>query len=682
MDTNTPPHLVELSAMADKPADANTNAPTPQLFSLPSESILTMYSMKDEDEAEVMTQATPDTDGLGGHDHTQEQEHEHEHEHDHEHEHIFVSKDSLVCGRCGSNDSRCRTCTFDVVENWEKKCCRGGPFEWTLSIPRLLMFLLLIDLAFVAVEIALLYRWIPPAPDLGSSSLYQPREYICAYNSKARTLDGDHDSVRECCSSFVSKYPVTDIWGTGFVGNDAKGINIKSCMERTLWDNQTATSSSSSSFSASTSTSTAHHRQRRLLLAWLDYPNDHNLIVDYTTPHQRQRQRFLSSAHHYDVQKSRCYEASGKYMLTHEHLPVEVFFHWASTSILIIFLIELLSILYAMRVKQFFCGCRRPVAVHDPVYIIDQHTGEIVCSYGIANHVNHATGSVSVLPLHNVDQTTRAELRNAMRDLTDDSDAMFHQQTIASMYPTPPSKCIPDRNMLRMHNSVASIVGHDANNMSSKEMLLDQPYWNVFLYVEPDGSDAADSNCGTPGRSKCCCVWHNKFFVLDFFVVVIAIVLENYLDLSQQFSNQATGNDQDLAALTEASVILLLVRGWRFARVLHGFMETTRKLVGEQEEMEAEIQHRNALLRDVVRMNNLVEDGGMSDKEFRLRFLEAYSTPSHNFISEINQLLKEEEEDLTRAQHTEHTNKTAQKKAANIQRKVQRSHSRTSTRET
>ena len=672
---NIPSPSVEMSTVPEQEE-------TKSMASIPSVSIMDLYPENNEDEEAV---GTPD-DMKDKH-----KEHEdHEHEHEHEHEHIFISKKSKFCGWCGFNDSSLRAKVFDVVENWELQCCSGTILHWTFSIPKFLMFLLIVDLIFVAVEIALLYRLIAPAAGLGTSSLYQPREYICAYTSKAKTMNGATDSVKECCELFSRKYNTIDIWDTGHTGDDP--INIQTCMRETLWDNTTITSSSggssaSSATTSSTSGSAAHRqRQRRMLLEsaaeYTTYP-----IQSFTSQFS-DSSRQLSAAHH-DTQLSRCYaDASGKYMVVREHLPIEVFFHWGSTAILIIFFIELLTILYSMRIQQFFCGCRRPVAVHDPVYIVDQHTGDIVCSYGIANHVNGATGSVTVIPLHNVNKDQRAELRDAMKDTNG-----LQMMNVVSTYPSKASATSTkqkrnqnlkrrrsaskmkveemERQTFRHNASIASVVGLDANKLGNKEMLCDVPYWNVFLFIEEDGSDQI--YCGTPGRSPFPCSWHNKFFVLDFLIVLVALILENYLEISQSMNGDkmsSTSNDQDVAALTEASVILLLVRGWRFARVLHGFMETTRKLTGETEELEGEMQHRNSNLRDLVQMNNFVEEGVMSDKQFRLKFLEIYSSSSHDYIKEINDMMEEQAKELKEANKIEHSNKRASQMHDRLEKKL------------
>ena len=217
---------------------------------------------------------------------------------------------------------------------------------------------------------------------------------------------------------------------------------------------------------------------------------------------------------------------------------------------------------------------------------------------------------------------------------------------------------------------VASVTGDESTNvLSSTEVLLEQPYWNVFLYLEEEDGDSASMNCGSAGRSKCCCTWFNKFFVLDFVVVLVAITLENWIDISRSILKVMVASDNNLAALSEATILLLAVRFWRFLRVLHGFMESTRKLSGETEELEAQMEHRDAILRELVLMNNRVLNDQMSDKEFRLKFVEAYSTSSHDFIAEINEKLKEEALQMKQLAKHVHLNRKISKTQLQIQRK-------------
>jgi hypothetical protein len=112
---------------------------------------------------------------------------------------------------------------------------------------------------------------------------------------------------------------------------------------------------------------------------------------------------------------------------------------------------------------------------------------------------------------------------------------------------------------------------------------------------------------------------------LDFVVVLVAIILENWIDISRSILKVTVASDNNLATLSEATILLLAVRFWRFLRVLHGFVESTRKLSGETEQLEAQVEHRDAILRELVLMNNRVLNHQISDKEFRLWILN-YST--------------------------------------------------------
>ena len=66
---------------------------------------------------------------------------------------------------------------------------------------------------------------------------------------------------------------------------------------------------------------------------------------------------------------------------------------------------------------------------------------------------------------------------------------------------------------------------------------------------------------------------------------------------------------------------------------------------------------------------NRVLNDQMSDKEFRLKFVEAYSTSSHDFIAEINEKLKEEALQMKQLAKHEHLNRKISKTQLQIQRK-------------
>jgi hypothetical protein len=219
---------------------------------------------------------------------------------------------------------------------------------------------------------------------------------------------------------------------------------------------------------------------------------------------------------------------------------------------------------------------------------------------------------------------------------------------------------------------IDSIEGLSTDVLTPTRVLLDQPYWNVFLYVEEDDVDGANKNCGTPGRSKYCCAWYNKFFVLDFIVVVVAIILENYVDISLTFQYAVSANDIDLAALSEATILLLAVRFWRFLRVFHGLLETANKLKGEKGHIEAAIEHRDAVLQDLVLLNEQVEKGEASDKEFRLKFMKSFESTLHA----INRQIQQELDDLKRLAKVTSNSDRSYKRASALSMRIQKKQQR------
>jgi hypothetical protein len=105
----------------------------------------------------------------------------------------------------------------------------------------LMLLLLLVDVAVVGLEICVQYRLIKPAPDLDRQSLGIPRDMVCAdpreveYRYGYPIEDSDRGTLEDCCHDFADEYPVTDMWETGYQGDDVHGVNVAACMRATNW---------------------------------------------------------------------------------------------------------------------------------------------------------------------------------------------------------------------------------------------------------------------------------------------------------------------------------------------------------------------------------------------------------------------------------------------------------------
>jgi len=60
----------------------------------------------------------------------------------------------------------------------------------------------------------------------------------------------------------------------------------------------------------------------------------------------------------------------------------------------------------------------------------------------------------------------------------------------------------------------------------------------------------------------------------------------------------------------------------------------------------------------------------MSDKQFRLKFLEIYSSGSHDYIKEINDMMEEQAKELKEANKIEHSNKRASQMHDRLEKKL------------
>ena len=264
---------------------------------------------------------------------------------------IHIHHDSQLFCCCGPHDHHARHVVHEAMEH-----------RW---VQMFLLALLCIDVVVVALEIALKYRIILAGPDLHASSLYLPKEYVCASPSEVEykwgypILDVEPGTLEDCCIDFNLKYPVTDIWGTGKIGNNT--LNVLTCMNRTLWTDPRGMNEShvDDESSAHRRLYKVGHEKETMRMRELRKHSSRRMLLSSSGSASGSVSGSVSgSGHHYEEQLERCYDyPNHKYKPTMAHLPFETACHWISTIILLVFLVELLCLMYAMRVTQFFCAC-------------------------------------------------------------------------------------------------------------------------------------------------------------------------------------------------------------------------------------------------------------------------------------------------------------------------------------
>ena len=236
---------------------------------------------------------------------------------------VHIRRDSTCCGKENSHQ---RTHLFHCLES---KC--------TVSF---LFLLLVMDIFFVAFEIAFAARIIPPSfhRDTDEASLYAPMNYVCQ-----AIHPNTEEQLEMCCKANQDWY-----------GEYSPFDDVKSCFD--------AHNGSSVNLNSAAST--------------------HRRLSTSDTGHKR---------------TVRCFDPPPGFKPHHSHWPVEYFLHGASLFILIIFSIELALLVYAIGVQQFFCGCHKRYSVEDTVNVYSVKKGKRqVFGRGKIEHINSYTRDVDV----------------------------------------------------------------------------------------------------------------------------------------------------------------------------------------------------------------------------------------------------------------------------------------------
>ena len=520
---------------------------------------------------------------------------------------IFIPHHSKCCIWCGRNNHHCRLETFELIESHRFQA--------------FMLFLLVVDVTCVTFELLVQSRILPPGPDLDSASLAIPKESVCGDVTEVMYRYGkpkdytDHGTVEDCCQLFHKKYPVTDIWGNGNVGDVSK--NVEACIANTKWtgpDNSSTTyvtifpgsasmisSAGSSNSNSNSGDSSSNHHRRMLLSA---------------------SSSSAGSGHHGGG--PRCFKQPGhQYRPPPGHTTVETALHWTSNLILLIFLVELLTIMYTMGVFQFFCSCRTKINIGDLVTVKDAETGDYMCPYGSVEHVNHHTGSFHVRPIemNDIDPETN-EMSTAAKERRSRSATMGILGEEPALNLMNHDDDDPEAGKEEDHRKRSSTLQAE-QLVQNRKILTDIPYWTLELYAHSEmklyeGSvplkDKCDC-CWTPrnkGKIDCCCSWFNVMFVLDFFIVLAALVAEN---LNEIFALSEL--DFDATAVTEAGLFIIFVRSWRILRVFHGIHEGHEKLNHKSFDISNELNIvKRMSLMTLYGLQKKVQAGEITHKDF------------------------------------------------------------------
>ena len=312
--------------------------------------------------------------------------------------------------------------------------------------------------------------------------------------------------------------------------------------------------------------------------------------------------------------------------------------------------------MYTMGVVQFFCSCRTKINIGDLVTVKDAETGDYMCPYGSVEHVNHHTGSFHVRPIemNDIDPETNemstAAKERRSRSATMGTMGMNHDLSYDD----------PEAGKEEDHHKSSSILQTE-QLVQSRKILTDIPYWTLELYAHSEmklyeGSvplkDKCDC-CWTPrnkGKIDCCCSWFNVMFVLDFFIVLAALVAEN---LNEIFTISEL--DFDATAITEAGLFIIFVRSWRILRVFHGIHEGNQKLNHKSFDISNELNIvKRMSLMTLYQLQKKVQAGENTHKDFFNEFQLVFGnveTPSSddaahgcgkNYFKEFEMAIEEE----------------------------------------
>jgi hypothetical protein len=252
------------------------------------------------------------------------------------------------------------------------------------------------------------------------------------------------------------------------------------------------------------------------------------------------------------------------------------------------------------------------------VVVHDSTTGDILLAHGLVVSLNKHTGHATIRPINLTDINTKSSSLNAAakhkhkhlhtgghfakskaKQATKLPDYLQEAGT-EEKYPTHGVHGVVGQKEGSHHDHqkhhyhlqrTASLaaINDTALLAGEHQTLTDIPHWSIELWsfnrarqiqmgTEDPGDDDDDEislcrmgcsrwNIKSPsGGRRCCFTWFNRFFVLDFVVVVAALVMENMQQILENFAF----HDMDTTVLTEAAVFLIIVRGWRVLRVFHG----------------------------------------------------------------------------------------------------------------
>ena len=208
------------------------------------------------------------------------------------------------------------------------------------SVRNTVLLLLFIDIVCVALEILLSARILNPSFTRATdeASLFVPKSYICHGIHHKTASD-----LTKCCEAHFSWY-----------GAYAAFDSVAACFD-------------------------AH--------------NGTSIVLAKGGGHLRSLLSSAAAAN--DV--VRCYDTPPGYKPHLVHYPIEEVLHYLSYVILLLFVVELGSLVYVFGLKQFFCSCHSKFAPGDTVVVEDfKENGFASFRKGEITHINRFTGDLDV----------------------------------------------------------------------------------------------------------------------------------------------------------------------------------------------------------------------------------------------------------------------------------------------
>ena len=282
--------------------------------------------------------------------------------------------------------------------------------------------------------------------------------------------------------------------------------------------------------------------------------------------------------------------------------------------------------MYAMRIKQFFCSCQWSVHEGDVVVVRNPNNGNILLAQGLICHLNQLTGHACIRPINTTDvdaqKSTLNEVGNKrhvelhrIRGFSVAGNEIHNQVPMPSFLNTKhhiTEKHDEHNFQLQRHASMTAL-SDTALLAGEHQTLKDIPFWSYQLWsinrareLQLENDDPDDDNdklktaykigcsrccCGTQHNdddthsARCCCTWFNVYFVLDFIVVVAALIMENVQAIFGAFGLDVS----DTSFISEAAVFLIIIRSWRILRVFHGAWEASKKVSSSMFDVKMEL---------------------------------------------------------------------------------------------